>query len=329
MHTSPSSLETAHGQSWFRRLKGALPAAGVALALVPSQASANHAWSGLHWPSDGRGLALVNQAGPQYADFVGQTVTKWRRALAPYATPSFPQGPLAIRYEADGPPRCERPNKGEILICARYLSGYAGLTKAYADSRGHLLGATVLFDPRVGRDGWMGVLCHEVGHALSLAHRNSRDRSSCMTSPAFKWQSDPDSHDGQQIAINHNHFDPTVRRSSRRVVVRKVGLEDSFRLAPTHADPAHNHSEALLTPSECDRGCRPPQGQVARTLKDILAGHPEGLHVSEARRLLEERLGRELPRSTVKSALVEHTGPEGDFRRLSGVYVLRGPHPNP
>ncbi len=36
---------------------------------------------------------------------------------------------------------------------------------------------------------------------------------------------------------------------------------------------------------------RPPQGEVLRTIKTVLAGYPDGLSVSEIRRLVEERLG--------------------------------------
>ncbi len=69
-----------------------------------------------------------------------------------------------------------------------------------------------------------------------------------------------------------------------------------------------------------------PQGQVLRTIRAVLLEHPEGLHVSDIRRAVEERLGRELSRSTVKGALAEHCEPGGIFRRRRrGVYMLRGP----
>lgn len=180
-------------------LKGALAVAVAALGLMPSGASASHAWNNLHWPSNGRGLAIVNQAGPQYAPAIRNTVEKWRRALAPWATSSFPQGPLALRYEADGPPRCGQPAKGEIIVCARYLPRPGGLAYVYPDSAGHIRAGTIYFDPRVDQL-LSSVLCQEVGHALSLAHRTGR--SSCLGAG-----SDPDRHDGEQIARNHSHFD--------------------------------------------------------------------------------------------------------------------------
>jgi hypothetical protein len=56
---------------------------------------------------------------------------------------------------------------------------------------------------------------------------------------------------------------------------------------------------------------RPPQGQVLRMIKAVLAEHPDGLRVSEIRELVEQRLGRGLCRSTVKGALAEHAAPGG------------------
>ena len=68
---------------------------------------------------------------------------------------------------------------------------------------------------------------------------------------------------------------------------------------------------------------RPPQGEVLRTIKAVLVEHPDGLHVSAIRRAVEERLGRELSRPTVKGALAEHSGPAGLFRRgRRGVYMF-------
>jgi hypothetical protein len=70
---------------------------------------------------------------------------------------------------------------------------------------------------------------------------------------------------------------------------------------------------------------RAPQGQVLRTIKAVLLEHPDGLRVSQIRRAVEERLGRELSRSTVKGALAEHCESGGIFRRRRrGVYMLRG-----
>ena len=64
---------------------------------------------------------------------------------------------------------------------------------------------------------------------------------------------------------------------------------------------------------------RQPYGEVMRTIKTVLAEHPEGLRTVEVRRLVEARLGRELPRSTVKDALAASPA----FERLSrGRYRL-------
>jgi len=70
--------------------------------------------------------------------------------------------------------------------------------------------------------------------------------------------------------------------------------------------------------------CRPPQGQVLREIKAVLRERRGGLSASDVRRLVEVRLGRELPRSTVKSALAQHSRPSASFTRLRrGIYALR------
>jgi hypothetical protein len=55
-------------------------------------------------------------------------------------------------------------------------------------------------------------------------------------------------------------------------------------------------------------------------IKTVMLEHPDGLHTYEARALVEERLGRKLPKSTVKDALASH--PEV-FKRIGyGKYRL-------
>ena len=110
-----------------------------------------------------------------------------------------------------------------------------------------------------------------------------------------------------------------------------------MELAGLLSNPDFGSTLARLTRAIADRSSRrertgdvrrPPQGQVLRMIKAVLVEHPDGLHVCEIRRAVEERLGRELSRSTVKGALAEHSGQGGTFRRRRrGVYVLRGAGP--
>lgn len=61
------------------------------------------------------------------------------------------------------------------------------------------------------------------------------------------------------------------------------------------------------------------QGQILRTIKQVLAGYPDGLQTFEIRRLVELELGRKLPKSTVKDALASNPA----FERLGyGRYRL-------
>lgn len=89
------------------------------------------------------------------------------------------------------------------------------------------------------------------------------------------------------------------------------------------AEAASGGTASLTGAPQRSAPVRPPQGEVLRTIKAVLAGYLDGLSVSEIRRLVEERLGRDLSRSTVKGALAEHAVPGGPFvRRRRGVYRL-------
>lgn len=66
---------------------------------------------------------------------------------------------------------------------------------------------------------------------------------------------------------------------------------------------------------------KPPRGEVLRMIQLVLLENPDGLHTYEVRRLVEERLGRKLPRSTVKGCLAEHSKLFVRVRR--GVYRVR------
>jgi hypothetical protein len=73
-------------------------------------------------------------------------------------------------------------------------------------------------------------------------------------------------------------------------------------------------------------GARPPQGQLLRTIKLVLADRPAGLRTVEIWRLVEERLGRQVSYSAVKGDLASNAGCGGCFERLRrGVYRLGPP----
>lgn len=62
------------------------------------------------------------------------------------------------------------------------------------------------------------------------------------------------------------------------------------------------------------------QGQVLRAIRQVLAGHPDGLQAFEVRRLVESELGRKVPSSTVKNDLADNPS----FERMGrGRYRLR------
>lgn len=62
----------------------------------------------------------------------------------------------------------------------------------------------------------------------------------------------------------------------------------------------------LSTHQIVPRKLRLTQGRILQTIKQVLAGYPDGLQTFEVRQLVEQELGRKLPRSTVKATLAEN-----------------------
>lgn len=62
------------------------------------------------------------------------------------------------------------------------------------------------------------------------------------------------------------------------------------------------------------------QGRILETIKGVLAECPDGLQAFEIRWLVEQELGRTLPRSTVKATLAENPA----FERITrGRYRVK------
>lgn len=65
---------------------------------------------------------------------------------------------------------------------------------------------------------------------------------------------------------------------------------------------------------------RLPQGAILRTIKAVLASHPEGLRAQKVQRRVEAQLGRPVPKSTVYERVSENSS----FLRVGrGWYRLR------
>jgi hypothetical protein len=124
---------------------------------------------------------------------------------------------------------------------------------------------------------------------------------------------------------------PTRRRTEKgpkigpAAALEPAGLLSNPDLASTLAHLREALSDRLANETRGEnrpQGNPASQGQVLGMIKAILSEHPEGLHVSEVRSIVEERLGRELSRSTVKEALAEHSGTGG---MLIGPSADEGP----
>jgi hypothetical protein len=96
--------------------------------------------------------------------------------------------------------------------------------------------------------------------------------------------------------------DPEFLKRARHLSQRIEKLVKSGRSVPLPSPP------------------KPRPGQVLSTIKLILLEHPDGLQTYEIRQLVEERLGRKLPRSTIKGTL----SGRDEFERVErGHYQLR------
>lgn len=71
----------------------------------------------------------------------------------------------------------------------------------------------------------------------------------------------------------------------------------------------------------CIAAHHPRQGEILDAMRMVLVGHPRGLRMTEVHRLVEQRLGRPVSRSTIEATLPDNPA----FGRVSrGIYRLRG-----
>ena len=172
---------------------------------VPTLAGANHDLpKKFHWQREENPFTL------KIGDNVG---TDWNQALDRAAAQWSRSKVLNLNVVPGGTnPRTCRFDSGQVEVCSENYgeTGWLGITVFTVRDR-HIKAAVVglndfYFDnPEFGLDtprARNSVACHELGHAIGLAHRGG---NSCMTVRRFP--DDPDRHDYKELERIYEHLD--------------------------------------------------------------------------------------------------------------------------
>ncbi len=181
--------------------------AALGLLTVVTVASADHAWSVYHWPSDNLSPTVVDRTTSPLYD-VPAGVLEW----ANLGTSVQPQMTTSN-------------NKGDIKIKESVIrsTSYLGLAGVYLDGDGHITRAEVvlntrllveLYDPNAREAVADHVLCQEIGHILGLDHNRDGDDTggwpdnTCMNDQGHLGEyTSPNSHDTEQLNAIYGHSD--------------------------------------------------------------------------------------------------------------------------
>jgi hypothetical protein len=179
----------------------------LAVAIVP-RADANHP-SGWHWRrgSNPVTIRVINGTSGVWADAVSGAAGRWsnKSTVVDLAVEGGPGGCAAVA--------------GAVKVCSGDFAGsWAGLTEVGL-SGDHAQWATVKLDDSAS-GAKRAVACHELGHALGLAHRPAGESTSCMTPSVSSSQTRVDDHDLRMLKRIYKHLDGSGLSTSEVRVVR-------------------------------------------------------------------------------------------------------------
>jgi len=159
-----------------------------------SPASATHG-DNLHWKGSGlRQVAVIDKTGNSgFHSAVVGAVNNWNSGLH------------NVHLNLTTSSGACSSSGGNIQVCLSKRVG--GLARWTNDSANHFFGVAVRLD-RYHPTYAAALACHELGHALGLAHRlQSEQNTTCMSPAVGAGQTHPDAHDFATVDAQTNHTD--------------------------------------------------------------------------------------------------------------------------
>ena len=171
------------------RRRAGLVAGVAAVLLTAAPASAYH-HTGNRWGGSGvRQVAVVDKTGDAFwRARVANGINTWNAANT---------NVRFVHQVGSGP--CVLGG-GRVEVCL--TNGGGGLTRTSWDSSRRFTGVLITFNRSATQWG-DALACHELGHALGLAHRQNGQTSSCMTASIYPNQTRPDRMDIDEVRAAH------------------------------------------------------------------------------------------------------------------------------
>lgn len=192
----------------------------LALAALPSSASANHSWNGYHWARTSNPFTIK----------LGDNVSGAWDSMFRTASSDWNQSTVlntAIVAGGTRPKTC-RPTSGRVEVCnANYgNTGWLGVAQIWITGSVHITQGTVKNnDYYFGNSSYaynntaemQHVICQEIGHTFGLAHQDESGISlnTCMdyyhnTSASDTKSTHPNTHDYDELVTIYRNLDSST-----------------------------------------------------------------------------------------------------------------------